>query len=326
MGCSPMTISDYAAKHARTAREEGVGTAVADAAAEALLTGLTPLADAYATPIWAAEWDVCLVLDACRFDLWCEVVEEYPHTSAWSVGSASPEWMGDTFAPRYDVEIADTAYVTANPFSAKDGTESAVLDERVFPLADRGFAHLDEVWRDAWPMSAELPTVDPATLTDRAMWAADHTDADRVLVHYMQPHIPFKKRPEWCPGWDLDGFGLGGGRADKDAWLRVRDGELPADEFWNAYAANLEWVLAEVRRWTETTDGTVLVTSDHGNAMGELRQWSHPPRSGNPALRRVPFVLVDSERERPREYSTTGPPTQDTTDAVDERLAALGYT
>jgi len=321
-----MTISDYARKHARTAREDGPLSALADAGAEAALSALTPLANAYATPVWTVDWDVCLVLDACRLDLWGEVVgDEFAHTSAWSVGSASPEWMANTFAPEYDQQVAETAYVTANPFSGKDGAESSYLNDRTFPLADRGFAHLDEAWRDGWPTSDGLPTVDPSTLTDRAMWAADNTAAERTIVHYMQPHIPFKKRPEWCDGWDIQGFGVGGGRADKDAWHRVRDGELPADEFWNAYAANLEWVLKEVRRWVETTDGRVLITSDHGNAMGELRQWSHPPGSANPALRRVPFVLVDGDGDREREYGCEPPTASEADDDVEARLAALGY-
>lgn len=316
-----MTIRDYLKKHATTAREDGVPTALSNAAAEAGWRGLAPLATWRGTPIWAGDWDICLVLDACRHDLWCEVEGWAP--SRYSVGSASPEWMTNTFARRYDEKVSSTAYVTANPFSAKDGDETAALDADLFPLADRGFAHLDEVWRDRWG-DGELPTVDPATLTDRAMWAWDHADADQLVVHYMQPHVPFRARPEWCDGWDLDGFGTGGGRG-KDDWHRVRDGEIGREEMWAAYADNLEWVLEEVARWTETTEATILVTSDHGNAMGEWGQWGHPPHSGNPVLRRVPWVTLEGRAMRQRAYDAAPPEQTAVADGVDERLSALGY-
>jgi hypothetical protein len=141
----------------------------------------------------------------------------------------------------------------------------------------------------------------------------------------MQPHIPFRKRPEWFGGWGgTERFGEPGAEgASKDIWLRLRDGELPRDEVWNAYAANLEWVLSEVQRWYEGTDARILVTSDHGNALGEYGQWSHPPYSANPYLRKVPWVLVDGIGDN--DVPTQTPPSETVTADVGDRLDALGY-
>lgn len=338
-----MTVTDFLKKEYRLTKTEGVTAAVNEAAGEVTMKALNPVADKMSTPIWDTDFDVCLVLDACRYDLWNEVigngkgnvtsmadyVVEHPlseHTdSKWSVGAASPEWLSKTFARKYDETVARTGYVTANPFSGKQGTEKAFLDAAVFPLQDRDFAHLDEVWRDAWPMSEEMPTVAPATVTERAMWAYENKDMERLVVHYMQPHTPFKKRPEWTAGWELDGFGTGGGKGKND-WHKVRDGEIPKDEFWNAYAANLEWVLHEVETWINKTDASILVTSDHGNAMGEYSQWGHPPGSANPAIRKVPWVEVEGVGTAPIDAANmTAPPTTDTESDIDEQLAALGY-
>jgi hypothetical protein len=328
-----MSLQDFITKEYRLAKEQGLRTAIDQATSEVAMKALNPVADYKSTPIWDADFDVCLVLDACRYDLWEEVTSQTIKLneqtgSKWSVGSASPEWISKTFAPQYDQEVALTGYVTANPFSSKQGSENRFVDQAVYPLESRGFAYLDEVWQDAWPASDELPTVDPATLTARAFWAYKNRDMDKLVVHYMQPHIPFKKQPEWTDGWESTGtFGEPAKNADtKDDWHKVRDGEIPEDEFWNAYVANLEWVLHEVERWIRKTDARILVTSDHGNAMGEYGQWGHPPGSANPALRKVPWVSVDGANMQPiNDSEVEQPPQTSDSDSIDEQLAALGY-
>jgi len=339
-----MSLKDFARKEWRIARENGVLDAVKQGVSEATMKAAKPYAQRKATPIWDVDFDVCLVLDSCRFDLWTQVVgpgsgihlEHGNHwplaentESRWSVGSASPEWIDNTFADAHCGSWRTAGYVTANPFSGKAATDMNILSEEVYPLADRGLAYLDEVWRDQWPMNDALPTVGPSVLTDRALWAWDRRERysmDKLVVHYMQPHIPFKKRPEWTDGWDLDGFGSGGGHG-KDDWHKLRDGEVPADEFWNAYAANLEWVLREVERWYNSVDGTLLVTSDHGNGKGEYGQWGHPPGSANPSIRKVPWSVVDGVGENEIAVDPVGNPpvVGGSNREIDEQLSALGY-
>lgn len=92
-------------------------------------------------PVWEREWDVLVILDACRYD----VFESEYGDAAWldqleamtSVGSASPEWMDNTFTPGYYDEMESTAYVTGNPYS-----ENHVPAGRL--------SLLDEVWRYIW--------------------------------------------------------------------------------------------------------------------------------------------------------------------------------
>lgn len=329
-----MAISDFIRKQARIARDDGPVAAIRRGASEAAFRACTAAMPLVTTPIWAGEWDVCLVLDACRADLFREVAPEYgwlpdtPSTS-WSVGSASPEWIGHTFGDRHSGEWSTAGYVTANPFSGKRGDELGVLDPDVYPLSDRGLGYLDEVWRDQWPCGPDLPTVAPGVLTDRALWTwrrREQVGIDRLVVHYMQPHIPFRSRPEWCDGWDLEGFGTGGGKG-KDSWHQVRDGEIEAGAFWAAYRDNLRWVLGEVARWYRGTEARILITSDHGNGMGEWGVWSHPPRNAAPALRRVPWVTVQGVNVWEPQIEPAGDPpvTAGSERAVDEQLEALGY-
>lgn len=325
------------------------------------------------TPIWEHDWDVLCVLDGCRVDLMREVAcDGHPLLPApedvsatWSVGSQSAEWMAYTFDPSYAEVVSETGYITGNPFSAQSCDHMACVSGNVLPLQAEDFGFLYELWREEWQHGA-ISTIPPEPLTNAAIgtWRARRAlDIDRIVVHYMQPHAPFRSRPDWFLGEpDLEGWGQVGdengdlealadldpaeadaleafaeadGDGITDPWTRLRDGELPRDEFWAAYRDNLEWVLDSVATLAENCDGTVALTSDHGNAAGEWGVWSHPPGLVVPALRRVPWVALDG---RDTESRSPGPPPRspptETRDAgepppvepaVEERLADLGY-
>jgi hypothetical protein len=157
--------------------------------------------------------------------------------------------------------------------------------------------------------------------------AYDTVDADRLVVHYMQPHMPFRMFPEWFDGWGgASNFGSVSEQLDTDIWHKLRDGQLGEREFWQAYRDNLRWVLDEVRRWVEHVDGRILITSDHGNAKGEWGLWSHPPGMASPQLRWVPWILVNGKGWGV-EYDVVGEPPVVGAGETDteEQLRALGY-
>ncbi len=289
------------------------------------------------TPVWEREWDICCVLDGCRVDLMQEVagqhraVPEGDVESVWSVGSQSAEWMDETFGPGYGEEMARTAYITGNPFSAQSAEHVLVTSGETLPLSPEDWGLFYEAWREEW-VDDGISTIPPDPLTDAALavWnSRDELGVERVLVHYMQPHAPFRSRPEWFLGTaDIDAWGQihdpedggdgdsEGGAAEtaaltdlsaeelaelerlseaetdgiKDPWTRLRDGELLREEFWAAYRDNLRWALDDVGRLLSGTTAQVALTSDHGNAAGEWGVWSHPPGVPVPALRKVPWV------------------------------------
>lgn len=110
------------------------------------------------TPIYSQDWDLLVVLDACRYDLMTEVYEDYDFLESLqpieSVGSSSSEWMRRNFDAEYDTEVAKTIHVTGNPNSRNS-------------IPCREFAVLDEVWEYEW--DDELGTIFPAPITDRAI-------------------------------------------------------------------------------------------------------------------------------------------------------------
>ncbi|RLM95093.1 hypothetical protein [Haloarcula sp. Atlit-7R] len=231
----------------------------------------------YGTTIYERNWDVLIVLDACRADLLQTVASDTELFNAVStvrsVGSSSSEWLENTF-PGHP-ETAHTVMVTGNTWTDR------YLD------AD-AFAVLDEVWKYAW--DEDLNTVPAEAVTDRAIALARRLNPERLVVHYMQPHHPFVPDP-----LDSDGGLARTGHHSNTAnpWVALRRGDISPGRVWDAYEANLRYVLREVEALAENVDGHLAVTADHGNLFGEWGLYGHPMYTPVPALLAVPWAETD---------------------------------
>ncbi|PTD94209.1 hypothetical protein C9439_03940 [archaeon SCG-AAA382B04] len=60
------------------------------------------------------EWDICIVLDACRYDVFKDLYKEYLRgelEKRKSKGSNTLSWLKNTFPKTYNI-----TYVSSNPF------------------------------------------------------------------------------------------------------------------------------------------------------------------------------------------------------------------
>lgn len=268
----------------------------------------------YGTNVYERPWDVLVVLDGCRVDLLRSVAPEYEFLKSVdtlrSVGSSSSEWLENTFVG--SPESAQTVMVTGNTWTDR------YLD------AD-SFAALDEVWKYAW--DEELGTIPADAVTDRAISMARSHGPERLVVHYMQPHHPFVPDPVAGD----DGMVRSGGHSSpSNPWIALRQRELSRERVWNAYEANLRYVLESVELLLENIDGRVVLTADHGNLFGEWGLYGHPMHTPVPALLDVPWVettAADQQTHQP----TLDPPEELPVSRVygaetdRDRLDALGY-
>jgi hypothetical protein len=282
---------------------EGVGDVAYDLYAGVWwLTWPLPLG----TNVYERDWDVLILLDACRVDLLRSVADEYEFLDEieqlTSIGSMSKEWMAKTFTDEYAAEAANTAYVTANVFS-----------ERI--LSAEQFQEFDEVWRYGWDETAG--TVPPRPVTDRAIRAAREVDPDRLIIHYVQPHHPFIGLDE---GFDAEPFGPAVSDTVVDA---LRKDKIDTQAFWEGYRDNLHRVLEDVELLLSNIDADrVAISADHGDALGEWGIYDHPVGFLHPAVRTVPWVTTTATDEGSYE------PEIERTDAepdVQSRLRSLGY-
>jgi hypothetical protein len=289
-------------------------------------------------PIWErGDWDVLVVLDACRTDLLREVGPECDrlpdaasgYGTAWSNAACSIDWINRNFN-EHPEQAAGAAYVTANPFADHDSEGVRSADLREHPT----LAHLELLYRSRWGPIGGIETVAPEYVTTHAIAAwrrRDALGADRMVVHYMQPHEPYITRPDWSfdtPDDDpvLKNLVNETYDAGTSPWrVMVENGPISAEEFWPVYKDNLRWVLNDVtERLLPNLDARVAITADHGNALGEWGEWHHPPGAIGPAVRRVPWVELECSDEW-----TVSPDIDTVGDEYDaatsDQLAALGY-
>lgn len=262
------------------------------------------------TNVYERDWDVLVILDACRVDAMENVADVYdflgPVDSMTSVGSMSQEWMAKTFVDEYREEMAETAYVSGNVFTEEE------LDAEDFLL-------LDEIWQYAW--DEEQGIVPPRPITDRAITAGREHDPDRLIVHYMQPHHPFIAEGSTIDGVDADPFGRSGGETEFDA---LRHGEVSVEEFRAAYEDNLRLVLEDVSLLLSNLDADrVAITADHGDAFGEWGLYDHPAGCLHPSVRNVPWVETTASDEETYEPGVERNAASDVDPT--ERLRDLGY-
>lgn len=249
--------------------------------------------------IWDREWDMVCILDGCRVDTFHEV--HGPHDSIRSIASTSETWLPRTF----DGHESGVGLITGNPYTPQ-------LDLDRFSCV-----HVEP------PTETELgvETVNPDTLTRYAIdvWRRRETlGLDRLVVHFMQPHVPFRSRPEWFEGYTgTDTWGSA-------EWQSLATGTVDREAWFTAYRDNLEWVLTEgVEPLLQNADATVAITADHGNAAGEWGFYGHPRGCPVSAVRRVPWDTIEASDEETLDGVA---PSRDVPADVEHHLAALGYT
>lgn len=263
--------------------------------------------------VYNRDWDVLVLLDACRVDSLRTVSAEIPWLSTsfdvlWSVASQSKDWMESTFIPQHAEKIQQTGYVTANPYS-------------YYHVDDSDFVFVDEVWRDEW--NHELGTVRADAVTKRAIAAGRTRDCERLIVHYMQPHFPSVPDPI-CDGMSLDEFG-----EEMTIWEEIKTGCIDVERAKESHLANLRYVLDSVNDLRQNMDARkAIVSADHGECFGEWGFYGHPANKPIPTLRRVPWAEIEmhdlgsADSDDPELRHT---PEQTSTTEVDEHLRALGY-
>lgn len=274
------------------------------------------------------EWDNLIILDACRYDYFERICDNYLSGNLKKVispGSGTSEWLRRVFDNK---KFDDIVYVSANPFinprgsNLVEGFNGRECFYKVIDVWDRG-------WDD------ESKTVPPEKVSKEARMARARYPNKRLIIHFMQPHQPYLSLGPIRKGFEsaavrakyssykvrikrdlvgkirksigsiVESFlgSLGRRKAYRiKRALNLRppeESELVAQKYGknvlrNAYMENLRIVLEEVVELLERIPNEKsVITLDHGELLGEDGFYSH--QIDHPLLREVPWLKVEKE-------------------------------
>lgn len=260
------------------------------------------------------DWDTLIILDACRYDLFREEISISGKLKKQTSRAAhTSEFLRGNFDGR---KLHDVVYTNASPQLAKRRNE-----------IDVEFHCVTNVWNtDRW--DDDEKTVPPEAMTAAALEAHETYPNKRHIIHYMQPHYPFI-------GSDIrTGTNWLNDQKEFDMWeQRIRGRiEISAEDIWTAYRQNLRMALRSVKSLLNDIDGRVVITSDHGNMIGEraspfpIREWGHPIGIYTEELVTVPWLELDAGPRREIVSESPAKTNEHIDDTlVTDRLRDLGY-
>jgi hypothetical protein len=314
------------------------------------------------TLIMEEDWDYLIILDACRYDYFSKLYKRYfsgDLKKVISSGSNTLEWAKKTFHDK----LNDVVYISANPFINSYSEIDAFFGKD-------HFFKIINVWY--WGWDDKLGTVHPIEINRTVKRYRDHYSNKRLIIHYLQPHAPYINYSLHIPGYPrhrLSGIQekkkVSGLNKFLDNCLREMSGheirffgrnlswelrELlnlppsnPTDAIRRkfgdhilrqAYEENLNYVMQYVKNLLKDLSGTVIITSDHGEWLGEGKRYSHYDKFSDPILVQVPWFKVkrikkektcDIENIKTQLIDTSSQAYSMKKEEIKKRLSDLGY-
>lgn len=253
--------------------------------------------------VMSEDWDTLLLIDACRYDYFAEL-SDLPGKldDRMSPGSMSLEFIKKTFGGG---NFHDTVYVTGNPFVME--IEADTFHDIV--------SLVDDYYNN------EIGTIPPEDITAVAREAHLEYPHKRIIVHYMQPHEPFLSK-------------FGQSVSNRLRWAGNQyhlSRDMSLSDLQRAYKENVEIILEELKTVIPEIEGKVVVSSDHGELLGErlfpvpIRGLEHPSSIYEKKLLQVPWLEIDADKRR--RICSDPPKAQEdiASKTAKERLEQLGY-
>ena len=263
------------------------------------------------------QWDIAILLDACRYDVFKEVYKKHLPlgTLEKKLGASDTlDWLHSVFEGN---GVTDVMYVSAHP-----GINGVGVPWGRFNASEH-FYKVCDAWLSAWNWN--VGTSLPYEVAEVAVQAMSEHPGKKTIVHFMQPHFPYRQAP--CPSTYSDlnstrnnlklgillekllrklmsSLELDFSKLRTTYWKTKKILSLSFLEdlneiYWRNYAIedlksfyrdNLEWVLESVAGIIEKFgEARIIITSDHGEAFGENGEFFHVYKTRNPVVRYVPF-------------------------------------
>lgn len=274
-----------------------------------------------------------IILDACRYDYFKKTYDKYLVGNLIGVkspASVTCAWLKSCFV--FEDKYGAIVY-SANPFINSKGAAHPTKDNDY--NAAENFVEIVDVWEKGYLKKPGMLGTPPDLLrrtVEKTIAAGD--SFPRKIIWFAQPHAPWlgktgvKELLKYVDEREVLQSGVAGkSNYPSPAYFarRVMDGTIPRREFKKAYEDNLKFALEEVAKLVPWLKGRIVVTSDHGELLGESGAYFHSGNLNFPALRIVPWLEVKESRITRKSLDTeeNGLTTENV--EVEKRLKQLGY-
>jgi len=218
--------------------------------------------------IFQKDWDNLIILDACRYDVFDKLANIQNENTILrkeiSRGSHTADFLKENFKNK---KYEDIVYITGNPFV------DLLIKEKVYKVIS--------VWKDGW--NDEEKTVLPETMYNYTLKTIKKYPTKKFIIHFMQPHYPyigfhmdnsFKKLKEIV----LNNQKLDFEKKFKDPFNKCYESEIYSmieeRKLWKLYIHNFKLVLSYVEKLIKILPGKIVITADHGEALGDkINKW-----------------------------------------------------
>ena len=234
------------------------------------------------------DWDILVILDACRYDLFGEVYKEFFNQGKLRKAISPATWTIEWFNKIFDGEYYDDIiYISSNVFlnSKKKMTHTSKGDTRSF-FGKNHFFKVIDVWD--WGWNKRTKTIHPRKINAGFIKYYLKYPKKRFILHYIQPHQPYLTLPK-------EEISNKQSKVKSSLLRQIGNSYLPEEinwkikkilnispseiekiyreKGWNGikeiYKNEIRLVLNHVKILTDSISANFLITADHGERLGE---------------------------------------------------------
>lgn len=233
------------------------------------------------------NWDNLIILDCCRNDYFQELANNFFNIKGSNQKIKAPHTRTIDFLNDALTEIDGTCYSGWHKLGK--GNNANYLGEEKEPYyIDQNFTHVKESFQNIYEKNRQ--TVHPEKLTDKYINQLEEGENKRVFW-YTQPRKPYIGTIKMDFKEEYGGI------------YRYLNIEKPAEQSFfiktwrKAYRANLILVLQHVSRLVHELEGRTVITSNHGEALGENNVYGHFEKTEE--VEKVPWFKIEGTQPPP---------------------------
>lgn len=226
-----------------------------------------------------------ILLDACRYDYFERNYPTYLKGNLTPVRS-SASWTGDwleVIFGRFKEQLTNVKIFSATPYINSKGIPVGRFNAKSYIRKGK----IIDIWD--WGWDSKLGTVHPDTVVEAVR---EEGLEDKNIIWFMQPHLPYIGETKLLVPRDVIN-----GKIIASRWLakKIRTNEISKEYLFRAYEDNLKLVLKAVERLIKDVEvkGRCVITSDHGELLGESGAYLHPSYLNFPEQRIVPWLDIN---------------------------------